>query len=216
MGAACLCEPRPHLPGCEGCKFEIGQRLDRPAILSIGLRIVLDRVGPFGCLGRERFHAGNAQHGLREEVALRAQGTDAALPTGAYCFGRRQFEDVADAFAFQPAQGTAELLGLVADDMRPKLPVRAKHAAILAEALREIEDDGLGEEVELLGQRDQRLPCLGLNVGRIDDGQASASEPLAHVLMQKIEGVARRRLVVPGSCAANSRGPWPADAFLRS
>ena len=95
-----------------------------------------------------------------------------------------ELEDVADAFALQSTQGTAELLRLVANDVRAELPVRTKRVAVLADALREIEDNGLCEEMKLLRQRDQRLSCLWLHIGRIDYGQAAASEPLANDLMQ--------------------------------
>ncbi len=44
-----------------------------------------------------------------------------------------------------PRRETAHLLRLVANDVWPELPVRAKHIAILAEALRKIEDDGLSK-----------------------------------------------------------------------
>ena len=85
---------------------------------------------------------------------------------------------------------------MVANDVRTKLPVGTKHVAVLAYALGEIEDDGLCKEMELLRQRDQRLSCLRLHIGGVDYRQTTTSEPLAHDLMQKIEGISGRRLVV--------------------
>jgi hypothetical protein len=64
---------------------------------------------------------------------------------------------VSDPLAFQTAQRTPELLGLIADDMRPKLAVRSKSIAILAEPLRQVEDDRLGEELVLLSQGNERF-----------------------------------------------------------
>jgi hypothetical protein len=107
-----------------------------------------------------------------------------------------EFEDVADAFSLQPAQGTAELLGLIANDVRPELPVRTKYVAILTHSLREVEDNRLCEEMKLLCQRDQRLPCLWLDVSCVDYRQTATSEPLAHDFVQQVEGIADSRLVV--------------------
>ena len=103
---------------------------------------------------------------------------------------------MADAFSLQPAQGTAELLRLVANDMRPELPVGTKHVAILTYALREVEDNRLCEEMKLLRQCDQRLPCLGLDIRCVNHRQTTTSEPLTHNLMQQVKGIAGSRLVV--------------------
>jgi hypothetical protein len=66
---------------------------------------------------------------------------------GVYFLGAGELEDVADALSLQPAQGTAELLRLVANDMRPELPVGTKHVAILTYALREVEDKSCNRTV---------------------------------------------------------------------
>ena len=63
-------------------------------------------------------------------------------------------------------------------------------------SLRQIEDDRLGEEVVLLGQCDERLASLRLDVGGVDDGQPSPGEPLPDDLVQKVEGVAGGGLIV--------------------
>ncbi len=85
---------------------------------------------------------------------------------------------------------------MVANDLRPELSVWTKRVAILTHALREVEDNRLCEEMKLLCQRDQRLPCLWLDIGCVDYRQTTTSEPLAHDLMQQVEGISGCRLVV--------------------
>jgi hypothetical protein len=88
------------------------------------------------------------------------------------------------------------VLGLIADNVRPKLSIWTKSVTVLAQALREIEDDGLGEEVELFRQSDERFASLRLHVRRIDDRKPPSCEPFSHDLVEEIEGVAGRRLIV--------------------
>jgi hypothetical protein len=90
---------------------------------------------------------------------------------------------VADALAFQTTQRTPELLGLIADDMRPKLAIRAKSVAILTQTLGQIEDDGLGKKVVLLRQSYELLASLRLDIGGVDHRQPSPGEPLPNDLM---------------------------------
>lgn len=96
---------------------------------------------------------------------------------------------MADTLPFQPTQRTAKLLRLVTNDVRPKLAVGSKQVAILTNSLREVEHYRFCEEVKLLCQRDKGFPRLWLNIGRINYGEATASEPLPHDLMQQIEGI---------------------------
>ena len=50
--------------------------------------------------------------------------------------------------------------------------------AVVAERLRQVEDDGDRQAVVLPRQCNQRLARFGLHVGRIDDGQLARGEPL--------------------------------------
>jgi hypothetical protein len=103
---------------------------------------------------------------------------------------------VTDSLAFQTAQRTPELLGLIADDMRPKLAIRSMSVAILAEPLRQVEDDRLSEEVVLLRQGNERFASLRLDICGIDHRQPSSSEPLPNDLVQKVECVPGGGLIV--------------------
>ena len=57
-----------------------------------------------------------------------------------------------------------QLLKLIMDDMRTELAVGTNLVAILAEPFWQVEDDSLREDVELLCQRDKRLPRFRLNI----------------------------------------------------
>jgi hypothetical protein len=103
---------------------------------------------------------------------------------------------VTDSLAFQTAQRTPELLGLIANNMWSKLPIRAKSISILAQPLGEIKDNGLGEEVELLRESDEGLASLRLDIRSIDYGESSTRESLPNDLVQEIECVPRGGLIV--------------------
>ena len=62
-----------------------------------------------------------------------------------------QREDVAEPFAPQVAQRLAQLPALVADDVRPELPVRALTIALLADALRHVQHDGDRQDSRCVG-----------------------------------------------------------------
>src|SRR5277367_688031 len=85
-----------------------------------------------------------------------------------------ELEDVANAFPLKSAHGAAQLLRLVSDHVRAKLPVRATGVPLVAKLLREIEYDGHGKDVMFVGQFDEGLSRIGLNIRSIDDGEPSA------------------------------------------
>src|SRR5258708_24048368 len=84
----------------------------------------------------------------------------------------------------------------MANTMRPKLPIRAKSIAILAQPLGKIDDDGLGKEVKLLRQSDERLASLRLDICGIDHGKSSSRESLSNDLVQEVEPVPCGGLIV--------------------
>ena len=80
--------------------------------------------------------------------------------------------------------------------MRPELAVWPLPIAVLADALGDVEHDRHWQDVVPARQRDERLARVLLDVRGIDDGQAAGGEPLAGNEVERLEGVARRRLVV--------------------
>src|SRR5262245_13652769 len=111
-------------------------------------------------------------------------------------FLRLQHVNVTEAFAAETAQRTVELALLVANNVRPKIAVWPRAIPVVADSLGKIQNNGDGQHVVFARQRDQRLPRLGLNVGRVDDRQASTNEPARSNKVQCGEGIIRRGLVV--------------------
>src|SRR5271168_2079822 len=60
---------------------------------------------------------------------------------------RGHLEDIADSFTLQSSERLPQLLQLIANNMRSKLPVGTRHIPILAKPLWEIEDNGHGKDV---------------------------------------------------------------------
>jgi hypothetical protein len=110
----------------------------------------------------------------------------------------RRFEDknVAEAFAFETAKGAAELLGLLDDDVGGEIAVGAGTVALVAEILIDVEDDGDGQAVVFAGEFDEGLAGFLLDVGGVDDGEATGGEALGGDKVEDFEGVRGRRLVV--------------------
>jgi len=108
---------------------------------------------------------------------------------------RVQREDVSEAFTLQPAQRSAQVPNVIADHVRPESAVGPPLIALIAEALRHIEDDRNRQAVKLAGEGEQRFPCLRLHVRGIDDHEFSGSQSLRGDVVQHVEGVVRCRLI---------------------
>jgi hypothetical protein len=91
---------------------------------------------------------------------------------------RAQDPDVVEALLAQARQRAAQALALAAQDVRPELAVGSRGVALLADPLWDVERNRDRQRVVTAGKCDQRLPCLGLHVGRVDDRQSSGRQPL--------------------------------------
>ncbi|GEM_PF-5104843 len=109
---------------------------------------------------------------------------------------RTEDVDMPEALARQAADRAPKLPALLPNDVRAEIPVRALPITFLAELLRQVEHDGDGQTVEAPRQLDERLPSLGLDVRRVDDGQLPGRKPLGRDEVQYLEGILRGRLVV--------------------
>ncbi len=87
---------------------------------------------------------------------------------------RLEDEDVAEAFASEAAQRAPQLALLVRTTCGPKSRSGPRPVALVADSLRQIEDDRDRQHVVLARERDQRLARLRLDVGRVDDRQLRA------------------------------------------
>ena len=101
-----------------------------------------------------------------------------------------------EALASEPAQRTMQLAPLIADDVRTEVAVRPRSIAFVADALGQIQDDGHRQDVVFARKRDERLARLGLDVGRVDDGELPTRQPSRRHEVQGGKGVVGRRLVV--------------------
>jgi hypothetical protein len=101
-----------------------------------------------------------------------------------------------EALSTETPDGTAELRLLVAQDVRPELPILARSVAVSAHPLGDVEDDGHGEDMVFLGQGDETPSGLYLDVGGVDHGEAAGIEPLPGDEPQHVEGGVGCGLVV--------------------
>ena len=76
--------------------------------------------------------------------------------------------DVAKSFALQSTERTAQALRVVAHDMRPEVPVRARGVAFMADGFGQVEHDGDAQTMPSPRQLHQRLARFRLNIGGVD------------------------------------------------
>jgi hypothetical protein len=97
----------------------------------------------------------------------------------------------------QRPQAPPQLAALPRDHVRGQVrPLRAGRVALGGHPLGHVQHDRDRQHVVVLGDPQQRLARLGLHVGRVDDGQQPAPQPLADDVVQQVERVAGGGLVV--------------------
>ena len=109
---------------------------------------------------------------------------------------RLQEVDMAKALLFQVAQGAAQLLALLADDMVAKVPVSALAVAFVAKLFGQVEHNRNRQHVIVTRQFDQRLARLGLDIGGIDHREPTRGQALGCDKVQNLKGRLARTLVV--------------------
>lgn len=91
------------------------------------------------------------------------------------------------------------------DDVGRHVAIGALAQTVLHQALGKVEDDRNCEHVVVLGERDERLAGVTLNVGRVDDRDAAQPQPRRRDSLEKAEGFLvdiERVLVIGYQCAA--------------
>jgi hypothetical protein len=78
----------------------------------------------------------------------------------------------------------------------PKIAIGAVTISILANSLREIENNRHWYDVIFPRQSDEGLARLDLNIGRINNGEFSRLEPLGGDKVQDLKSCVGRRLIV--------------------
>ena len=94
------------------------------------------------------------------------------------------------------AQRLLEVAVLTGDHVGAELPVRPGGVALGGDLLGYVEHDRVDQHVVLAGQLDQRLAGRLLDAGGVDDGEQPAAQPGADEVLQHVEGVLGRGLVV--------------------
>ncbi len=108
-----------------------------------------------------------------------------------------QYVNLAEAFALQPAQRTAQLPAMTPHDMTGHAgAVGPGGVARLTDLFRQVQHDGDGQHVVLPGELDELFAALWLHVGRVDDGEPARGETLARDVVEDVEGVPAGALVV--------------------
>ena len=102
----------------------------------------------------------------------------------------------AEALTLQPLEPTAQLVALSAHDRRTEVALGAGGVALQADVLRDVQDDRHRQHVVRPGHGDELLAGLGLDVRRVDDGEAAPGQPDADDVVQQVERGRCRGLVV--------------------
>ena len=101
-----------------------------------------------------------------------------------------------EALALERPERAVQLLHLLSDDVRAEVTVFARLVAVVADALRHVEDHRHRQDMELASERDGVLARLGLDVGGVDDRDPSGRQALLRDVVQDVEGIVGRGLVV--------------------
>ena len=103
---------------------------------------------------------------------------------------------MAEAFLAQCLERAPQVIDLPPNDMGAEFPVAAVRIAVVAEPLRQVEDNGDRQHVVGLRQRHQRLSCLRLDVRRVNHRQLPSLQSFAGDEIQSLERIRRGCLVV--------------------
>ena len=80
--------------------------------------------------------------------------------------------------------------------MRPKHPILAIPVPFVTDLFWKIQHDGNGQAVIFPGESHQRGSCLRLDIRGINNGHPPPCQPLGRNIVQNVEGVVGRRLIV--------------------
>ena len=115
---------------------------------------------------------------------------------GVNLFGRMQYMDSAKTFPFKISQRPAQLLRLLAYDMRTKRTVWTITVSLVAKLLRQIKNNCDRNAVILPSQGNDRLAGFSLHIRGIDHYQLASRQPFGSDEIQNLKRVVRGRLAV--------------------
>lgn len=169
----------------------------RHRIGSSAVRPVVDGVAEFH---EERLELTSTSVDVTDDVERTTLDTQIAAERVAQeCgFGNRVLtsEDVnrTETFLTQPAERASQLLVLTANHVASERPIRASVVSCRTDRFRNIEHDCHRQYVVLASQRNESLARGGLDVGRVDHRETSASQTLGRNELQHFESIGRRLL----------------------
>ncbi len=100
-----------------------------------------------------------------------------------------QYVNSAKALTLQIAQRPAQLLRLLADDMRAEIPVTAIPVSLVAELFRQVKYNRDRKAVILPRQSDDGFACFRLHICSIDNDELPCSQPFCRDEMQNLKSV---------------------------
>ena len=115
---------------------------------------------------------------------------------GVNFLGRMQNMDSAKTFPFEVAQGSAQLLGLLAHDMWTERAVWTITVSFVAKSLRQIKNNSDRNAVILSSESNDRLAGFDLHIRGIDHYQLASRQPFRSNKIQDFKGVVRGLLTV--------------------
>ena len=110
--------------------------------------------------------------------------------------GRAHDINMPESFSFETTERPAQLLGLLTNDMRTKIPIRPLLISVLTDFFLKVKNDSDGQTMKLSRYRNQWLSRLRLHIGCVHYSQFSCRQPLAGDEMQDFKGIRRGCLVV--------------------
>src|SRR5262249_53153514 len=91
-------------------------------------------------------------------------------------FGRMQYGYMPEPLAIESTNGVPHLLNLLPNYSLAEIAIRARPVSFAANSLGQVKDDCHWERMIFARQSHQRLACLRLNVGRIDDRELACGQ----------------------------------------
>ena len=146
---------------------ELAEKLDQFGVATVDIADDVERAGELAAIGPQRLPH---HDGVVDLVA------------------RVQLVDPFEAFAPEASPRSAKGLGLVADHVRPELPVGPAGVTLPAHLGRDVQHDGYRVHMMASSQLNQWFAILGPNTGGVDHHEAASLESFGRDVVQHLEG----------------------------
>ena len=109
---------------------------------------------------------------------------------------RVEEENVREALSLQPPHRPSQLRFLLANNMRPEIPILSAMVPLLADLLGQVEHQSDRKAVVFPSELHERLASFGLDIGGVHHRQFPQGKSLAGYVVQKFERLVRGRLII--------------------